>query len=220
MTKQEFAKTIDHTILKPDAKFSDIEKLCSEARENRFASCCVNPFYVKLTNELLVNTGVDTCTVIGFPLGANKTKVKLYEAEQAIIDGAKELDMVINISELLNNNLNYVFNEVKQLTELVHASNCLIKVIVETCLLNFKQKTEIAKIVSDSGADYIKTSTGFSTGGAATDDIILFRNTISPNLKIKASGGIRTLDFALELLNAGASRIGTSAGVKLATEFC
>lgn len=219
MTKQEFAKTIDHTILKPDAKFTDIEKLCSEAREYRFASCCVNPFYVKLTNELLVNTGVDTCTVIGFPLGANKTKVKLFEAEQAIIDGAKELDMVINISELINNNLTYVFNEVKQLTELVHQSNCFLKVIVETCLLNTKQKSEIAKIVSDSGADFIKTSTGFSTGGAVTEDIVLFKNTISPNLKIKASGGIRTLDFALELINAGASRIGTSSGVKLVEEY-
>ncbi len=219
MNKLQFAKTIDHTILKPDAKYADIEKLCAEARENKFASCCINPFYVKMTNDLLVNTGVMTCTVIGFPLGANTTKVKLFEAERAIADGANEIDMVINISELINYNYNYNFNEIKQIAELVHQSDALLKVIVETCLLDTKLKTEIAKIVSDSGADYIKTSTGFSTGGAITDDIILFKNAISPKLKIKASGGIRSLDFALELIKAGANRIGTSSGVKLVEEY-
>jgi deoxyribose-phosphate aldolase len=219
MTKQEFAKTIDHTILKPNATFAEIEKLCSEARQYRFASCCVNPYYVKMTSDLLVNTGVLTCAVIGFPLGANITNVKIVEAELAMLDGAKEIDMVINIAELVNCNYNYVFNEIKQLAELVHQNDSILKVIVETCLLNTNEKIEIAKIVSDASADFIKTSTGFSSAGATTEDIVLFKNTISPKLKIKASGGIRSLDFALELINAGANRIGTSSGIKLVEDF-
>lgn len=215
MTKDFLAKYIDHTILKPNAAQKDIIELCSQAKEYSFASCCINPGFVKTAAQELSGSEVKVCTVIGFPLGANSLETKLFEAMNSIAMGASEIDMVINISALIDKDYKYLESEISALAELCKNNNALLKVIVETCLLNETQKIDITKIVSNSGADFIKTSTGFSTGGATLDDIELFAKYSSNNLKIKASGGIRDLEFALKLISAGAERLGTSSGIQI-----
>jgi len=213
--KAELAKYIDHTLLKPDTTNDDIMKLCNEAQYYGFASVCVNPIHVELCRGLLYGTGIKIATVIGFPLGATLSNVKFYEAGLAILAGANELDMVINISELKAGNLSAVQKEIIDIVELANQSNAIVKVIVETSLLTEAEKLMAARVVSFANAHYIKTSTGFSNGGATIEDVKLFNANCSENVKIKASGGIKTADFAIQLINAGASRIGTSAGVQI-----
>ncbi len=215
LEKAELAKYIDHTLLKPGANNDEIKKLCHEAQFYGFASVCVNPIHVELCRGLLYNSGVKIASVIGFPLGATLPNVKFYEAGLAILAGANELDMVINISELKAGNLSALQKEITDIVELANQSNAIIKVIVETSLLTEAEKIMAARVVTFANAHYIKTSTGFADGGATVEDIKLFKANCGENVKIKASGGIKTADFAIELINAGASRIGTSAGVQI-----
>ncbi len=212
------ASYIDHTILNPDKTSADIYKLCKEAIEFNFASVCVLPHYVAYCRNLLDGTDVKVCTVIGFPLGATHTSTKIAEAESAIEDGATELDMVINIAALKNKDYKLVLEDIEAITQFSHLNNAIVKVIVETCLLDEEEKIKICELVNKAGADFIKTSTGFSTSGATVQDIALFRKYCSADVKIKASGGVRSFDFAMELINAGADRIGTSSGIKIVNE--
>jgi deoxyribose-phosphate aldolase len=211
-------KYIDHTILKPNTCSTDVEKICQEAIKYEFASACIPPSFVGITSELLSESNVEVCTVIGFPLGYSSTQAKMKESEIALEQGCKELDMVINLTHLFDKKYSLIEKEISQLAELAHSDNALLKVIIETCLLSDQQKIDCCKIVSNAGADYIKTSTGFSTGGAAVEDVILFKGNIGERIKIKASGGIKTAEFAMELIKAGASRIGTSSGVRIVEE--
>lgn len=204
---------IDHTLLKPTATLSDIQKLCQEAIENDFFSVCVNPFWVKEASKLLEGTSVKVCTVIGFPLGANTLESKKNETLIAINDGADEIDMVLNISKVMENDFDYILNEIDELKN--SCQNRLLKVIVETSFMNNKQKNEICNIVKKSNADYIKTSTGTTDNGATIEDIKLFKSILGDSKKIKASGGVRTTEFSIELIKAGASRLGTSGGVQI-----
>ncbi len=206
-------KYIDHTNLKADCKEEDIKKLCSEALEYDFASVCVNPFWVSLASELLANSDVKTCTVIGFPLGANTKEVKAYETKDAIKNGATEIDMVVNIAKLASNDFDYVYEEIKAVVEA--ANGTLVKVIIETCLLTDEQKARACELVVKAKADFVKTSTGMSTGGATKADIELFKSVVKDDAKIKASGGVRTLEDAHVMIEAGANRIGTSGGVQI-----
>ncbi len=206
-------KYIDHTVLKADAKKEDITKLCNEAIENNFASVCVNPYWVSYASKLLKDSDVDTCTVIGFPLGANTSKVKAFECANAIENGATEIDMVVNIGELTSNNFDVVYEDIKAVVDA--ANGTLVKVIIETCLLNDEQKQKACELVVKAGAQFVKTSTGMSTGGATKADIELFKSVVGDNAKIKASGGVRTLEDAQIMIEAGANRIGTSGGVQI-----
>jgi deoxyribose-phosphate aldolase len=215
MTKNELAKFIDHTLLKPNSTREQFKVLCQEALEYNFASVCVLPFYVDYAYEILQKSSVDVCTVVGFPLGVTYTSAKLSETGLAIASGAREIDMVINISQLINGDFKDVYNDIFALADFCHNNKSILKVIIETCLLSEQNKIDICKIVSDAGADFIKTSTGFSTGGATIKDIELMKANVSDNVKIKASGGIRELGFCLDLIHAGADRIGTSSGVSL-----
>ncbi len=217
--KLNIAEYIDHTILNPDKTNADIYKLCKEAIEYKFASVCVLPHYVAYCRNLLDGTDVKVCTVIGFPLGVTHTSTKIAEAESAIEDGANELDMVINIAALKNKDYQIVLEDIEAITQFAHLNNAIVKVIVETCLLNEEEKIIICELVSKAQADYIKTSTGFSTSGATIEDIKLFRKYCSENTRIKASGGIRTAEFAMQLIEAGAHRIGTSSGIKIFNEI-
>jgi deoxyribose-phosphate aldolase len=205
---------IDHTLLKPDGTLKQIDQLCTEAIEHQFATVCIQPCHVKYVTE---KYPVRVCTVIGFPLGSTTIQTKLFECQQALNDGAQEIDMVINIGKVKDANFDYVQNEIEQLAKLVHSSgeNKLLKVIIETCLLNENEKKKLCQIVGDAGADFIKTSTGFSTGGATLDDIKLLRQYSPQSVQVKASGGIRDGNFARELIQAGATRLGTSSGVAL-----
>jgi deoxyribose-phosphate aldolase len=212
---EKINKYIDHTILKQNTLSGSVERVCAEAIEYDFASVCIPPTYVPITAELLKNSSVDVCTVIGFPLGYSDTQVKLKESEIALKQGCRELDMVINQTHIQNEDYGIVEAEIKKLAEIAHEGNALLKVIIETCLLTKGQKIMCCKLVSNAGADYIKTSTGFSTGGATIADIELMKENVSENVKIKASGGIKTLEFARQLIRAGASRIGTSSGVQI-----
>lgn len=212
------ASYIDHTALKPNTNAKEIEKLCSEAAQYGFASVCVLPHYVLQAKGLLGESNVKVCTVVGFPLGGTYTHAKLAETGMAIVDGAEEIDMVINIAAMMNSDYDTVEKDIAQVVELCHEHSAITKVIVETCLLNEAQKVDICKIVTNSGADFIKTSTGFSSGGATVADIQLMKKHIGPNVKIKASGGIRSFDFAYELIREGATRIGASAGVQIVGE--
>lgn len=214
----ELASKIDHTILKPDTTNFQIEKLCKEANLHSFASVCVLPHYVSYARNLINNPEVKICTVIGFPLGSTYTQTKIAEAEEAIENGADELDMVINIAAMKNEDYVKVQEEIESLVQFSHLNNKVLKVIIETSLLTVDEKIKASVIVSNAGADFIKTSTGFSGAGATLEDIKLMRKHCTDNIKIKASGGIRTLDFALELIVAGADRIGTSSGVALIDE--
>lgn len=205
----KFNKYFDHTILKADATAEQIEKVCREAIEYDFASVCVNQYRTKMVADILRDTDVKVCTVVGFPLGAVSTAVKKYEAECAMNDGADEIDMVINIGALKDGDYDYVLSDIKGVRET--CTDITIKVIIETCLLNDEEKRQACVIAEKAGADFVKTSTGFSTGGAKTEDVALMRDTVGDRLGVKASGGIHTYDEAMSMINAGADRLGTSA---------
>ncbi len=209
------ARMIDHTLLKPDATSDKIAQLCFEARKYHFASVCVNPTNVKLCADLLHDSDVKVCTVIGFPLGATSTEVKTFETRNALDNGATEIDMVINIGALKAGDAELVARDIRGVVEVAHAANALVKVIIETALLTDEEKVVACLLAKEAGADYVKTSTGFSGGGATVHDIELMRRTVGPTLGVKASGGIHTHEEAEALVAAGATRIGASAGVKI-----
>ncbi len=209
------ASIIDHTALKPDTSKAEIEKLCSEAIEFGFASVCVNPWYVSLCSQILKDSGIRVCTVIGFPLGANTTATKAAEAAEAVANGAREVDMVINIGAVKSGDFDYVKKDVEAVVKAV-GIKALVKVILETCLLTDEEKKICCELCKEAGADYVKTSTGFSTGGATEEDVKLMREIVKPSLGVKASGGIRDYETAKAMVEAGASRIGASASVAIA----
>ncbi|MFN4111317.1 MAG: deoxyribose-phosphate aldolase [Ignavibacteria bacterium] len=206
---------IDHTLLKPEATLDDIKKLCNEARQFHFASVCVNPSYVKFCANELQNTDVKVCTVIGFPLGATTTETKRYEAAQAIQNGAQELDMVINIGRLKSGDYDYVFNDIQQIVLEAKPKRVIVKVIIETCLLTDEEKIKACLISKEAGADFVKTSTGFSKGGATAGDVALMRYVVGRSMGVKASGGVRSREDAELMIASGADRIGASASVKI-----
>lgn len=214
MQKKELAKLIDHTLLKPEAQDTDIKKLCDEALKNGFASVCINPCYVSTASKLLKGSNVNVCTVIGFPLGAVTTGAKVFEADEAVQNGAKEVDMVINVGKLKAGDFDYVENDIKQVVDKVK-SKALTKVIIETCLLTDEEKVSACKLAKKAGADFVKTSTGFSTGGAKAEDVKLMRKVVGKEMGVKASGGIRTYEDAVLMLKAGANRLGVSASIKI-----
>ena len=209
---------IDHTALKADTKKEDIIKLCDEAVEYSFAAVCVNPYYVEICSERLKGTDIKIATVIGFPLGANTKEVKAFEAKNAIENGADEVDMVINIAALKNGEYEVVRDDISAVVEAAKGKT-LVKVIIETSLLNDKEKIKACQLAKEAGADFVKTSTGFSTAGATPEDVKLMKDIVGKEIGVKASGGIRDLDTAREMINAGANRIGASSGVKIAEEL-
>lgn len=213
------ASLIDQTLLKPEATAADVSRLCAEARQHAFAAVCVNPHWVRLAAGELAGSRVKVCTVAGFPLGANETKTKLLEADSALSKGAVELDIVQNVGALRSGDTRLVHDEIEELARLAHSSNALLKVILETCLLNEDEKREACRLALAAGADFVKTSTGFSTGGATRDDVVLMRQTVGSALGVKASGGIRSLASVREMVQAGANRIGTSSGVQILLEL-
>ena len=208
-----YNKFIDHTVLKADTKQEAIEKLCKEAKQYDFASVCVNPTWVSYCAKYLEGSDVKVCTVIGFPLGANTSKVKAFEAKDAIANGADEIDMVINIGALKNGQLDLVYNDIKAVVD-ASEGHC-VKVIIETCLLSKEEKINACQMAVKAGATFVKTSTGFSTGGATVEDVELMKETVQDQCLVKASGGVRNYDDMMAVIRAGASRIGTSAGVQL-----
>lgn len=211
------AKYIDHTLLKADARKEDIEKLCSEAFHNGFASVCVNSCWVPLASELLAGTDVKVCTVVGFPLGAASANAKAAEAADAVKNGADEIDMVINIGMLKSGMMEAVEDDIREVRNA--AKGKVLKVIIETCLLSDDEKRAACRAAADAGADFVKTSTGFSTGGATVHDVALMKDAVSAcGLKVKASGGIRNYKDAKAMIDAGADRIGASAGIAIVKE--
>jgi len=217
-TAHDWASLIDHTLLKPEATESDIRKLCDEAAKFGFASVCVNPSWVKRAAEFLLGTGVPVCTVIGFPLGATVPDVKAYEARRAIFNGAREVDMVINIGALKSGDDCTVEDDIRAVAEAAHENQVLCKVIIETALLTDEEKVRACLAAKNAGADFVKTSTGFSKGGATVNDVALMRRTVGSALGVKASGGVKGIDDARAMFEAGATRIGASVGVKIAQE--
>ncbi len=209
----EMNRLIDHTLLKADASISSIEKLCNEALNYHFASVCVNPGFVPLASKLLKGSDVKVCTVIGFPLGATLPKAKQAETLLAIEAGAEEIDMVINVSMAKEHQFDYVENEIRLVKEA--CANKILKVILETCLLTDDEIVSCCKAAVNAGADFVKTSTGFSKGGATTHAVKIMRDTVGPNFGVKASGGIHSYEEALDMVNAGANRIGASCGVEI-----
>lgn len=208
------AQMIDHTLLKANATKAEIQKLAEEAKEYSFASVCVNPTWVKTAAEILKDTPVKVCTVIGFPLGATTTEVKAFEASNAIENGATEVDMVINIGALKDKQYDIVESDIKAVVEAAKGK-ALTKVIIETCLLTNEEKEMACQLSVKAGADFVKTSTGFSTGGATVEDVALMRKVVGPTIGVKASGGVRSLEDAENMVNAGATRIGASSGVAI-----
>jgi len=206
-------KYIDHTLLKPDASQEQIETLIEEAKKYDFASVCVNPTWVNFAAQALKATDVKVCTVIGFPLGANTPELKAFETSDAIQNGANEIDMVINIGALKSRNFDLVESDIRAVVEA--AKGILVKVIIETCLLTDDEKVKVCQIAQKAGADFVKTSTGFSTGGATVADVALMRKTVGPDMGVKASGGARSYEDALAFIKAGATRIGASSGVAI-----
>ena len=211
------ARMIDHTLLKPEATRQQVEELCAEAKQYGFASVCINPSFVKLCAQLLRDTSVKVCTVIGFPLGATSTDAKAFETERAIRDGAREVDMVINIGMLKSGEYDYVERDIGAVTSTAHKFDVLAKVIIETGLLTDEEKVKACLLAKRGRADFVKTSTGFAKGGATVGDIALMRRVVGPELGVKASGGVRTLEQAKALIESGADRIGASASVKIVT---
>ena len=209
----EINRYIDHTLLAADATEERIRKLCAEAREYKFASVCVNSCWVKFCAEELKNSGVSVCTVVGFPLGAMSTKAKAFEAECAVADGADEVDMVINIGALKDGRYSYVEDDIRAVKKA--CGKKLLKVIIECCLLTEAEKVEACELSEKAGADYVKTSTGFSKSGAAAEDVALMRRTVGTRLGVKAAGGIRDAETAKKMIEAGASRLGCSAGIAI-----
>jgi|YNPMSStandDraft_2_1061718.scaffolds.fasta_scaffold00190_23 deoxyribose-phosphate aldolase len=209
------ARMIDHTLLKPEATEEEILKLCEEAKTYHFASVCVNPCWVRTCYEILKDTDVRVCTVIGFPLGATTTEVKRYETEQALDNGASEIDMVINIGKLKSCDYDYVFNDINQVALACKKRLAVCKVILETSLLTDREKVIACVLSKKAQADYVKTSTGFSKGGATAADVALMRYVVGSAVGVKASGGIRSYEDALKMIESGADRIGASASVKI-----
>ncbi|RPK31535.1 Deoxyribose-phosphate aldolase [Paenibacillus xylanexedens] len=214
MTTPQLAKMIDHTLLRADATQSEMAKLTEEAKQYQFASVCVNPGWVAYAADQLQGTGVDICTVIGFPLGASTSETKAFETQDAIAKGATEVDMVINISALKDGKDDFVEQDIRAVVEAA-AGKALVKVIIETCLLTDEEKVRACQAAVRAGADFVKTSTGFSTGGATPEDIALMRRTVGPDVGVKASGGVRSLEDMQKMIEAGATRIGASSGVKI-----
>ncbi|MBP3448865.1 MAG: deoxyribose-phosphate aldolase [Spirochaetaceae bacterium] len=218
------AKMIDHTILKANATESDIEKLCQEAKQYEFASVCVNPYWVSFASNLLKDTNVKVCTVIGFPLGATSSESKAYETEIAILQGADEVDMVINVGAMKNNKTDIVENDILSVvnsarkTGKTQNKNIIVKVILETCYLTKDEIKNACICAKNAGADFVKTSTGFGTGGTTTEDVALMKQTVGETMQVKASGGIRDYETAIKMIEAGASRIGTSSGITICTK--
>ena len=218
LTRTSLAKYMDHTLLKPEATAADIDRVVAEARQYGTASVCVNPYWVTRVAAGLAGSGVKTSTVIGFPLGATSTASKVAETRDATAHGAQEIDMVINIGELKAGNDDAVRSDISAVANAAHEAGALLKVIIETCLLSDEEKRRACKLSVAGGADFVKTSTGFSTGGATTADITLMRETVGPELGVKASGGIRTLEAAEAMIEAGATRLGVSAAVSILEE--
>lgn len=212
--KKQIAALIDHTLLKPEATEADIRKICGEARVYGFASVCVNPYWVSVVAKELEGAAVKVCSVVGFPLGASVMEIKTVEAINAIHDGAQEIDMVINIGELRGGNLRVVGDEIGMVVNGAHPK-AIVKVILETALLTDEQKVVACRLSKEAGADFVKTSTGFGPHGATVEDVALMRKSVGPDMGVKASGGIRTLEDLRKMVAAGATRIGTSAGVKI-----
>lgn len=215
---RELEKYIDHTLLKADATVPMIEKLCKEAVDYSFHSVCVNGCHVKRAYELLLGTGVRVCCVVGFPLGATDSEVKAFEAMEAVKNGAREIDMVMNVGALKSGLYDDVLKDIKAVVHKIEGK-ALLKVIIETCLLSREEKVHACKLSVEAGADFVKTSTGFGTGGATKEDIVLMKQAVGERCKVKASGGIRTLDDAISAIDAGADRLGLSASVGIMEEF-
>ncbi len=215
----ELNKYIDHTLLKPEATRDDIIKLCEEAKQYKFKAVCINPSYVSLCKEHLLNSDVKIATVIGFPLGANTIETKVYETENALVNGAEEIDMVINIGKLKSKDFDYVYNEIREVVNKANERKAIVKVIIETCLLTDDEKIKACELAKKANAKFVKTSTGFSTGGATVEDVRLMKKVVGDDLEVKASGGIRDLETFRKMIEAGATRIGTSSGVKIINEL-
>lgn len=209
------SKLFDHTILKPDASKEAVEKICKEALQYDFASVCVNQYRTKMVADMLAGSNVKVCTVVGFPLGAVSTEVKVYETKAAIADGATEIDMVINVGAMKDGDYDYVENDIRKVKEA--CGDITLKVIIETCLLTDEEKEKACQLSMKANADFVKTSTGFSTGGATKEDVALMRKTVGNMCRVKASGGIRDTKTAKEMVDAGADRLGTSATINIIT---
>ncbi|MEZ2389749.1 deoxyribose-phosphate aldolase [bacterium RCC_150] len=209
------ASYIDHTLLKPEASEAEVRQLCAEAVEYKFKSVCVNPIWVKTATTALKGSGVLTCSVVGFPLGATPSDVKAFEARGAVLDGADEVDMVINIAAARAGDKGALVDDIKAVAEAVHAGEAILKVIIETSLLNDEQKVLACQAAVEAGADFVKTSTGFNGGGATVEDVALMRKAVGPDLGVKASGGVRSLADAQAMIAAGATRIGASSGIAI-----
>lgn len=207
----ELKDFIDYTLLRADATTGQVLELCREAAERQVKAVCINPSFLDAAREALKNSGVILCTVIGFPLGASTKEAKIAEAEQALAKGARELDMVIHIGALKEGRDAYVMDEVQSIARLTHQADARLKVIIETSLLTEEEKERVCQLLLETGADFVKTSTGFSTGGATVADIRLIKSIVGEKMEIKASGGIKTQEFALALIDAGATRIGASS---------
>jgi deoxyribose-phosphate aldolase len=213
----DLARYIDHTLLKPDATVEDIDRLCAEAAEHRFASVCINPFWVTRAAANLKDTGIPVASVIGFPFGATLAEIKAHEARRVIRAGAREIDMVINIGALKSGMHDVVRDDIAQVSDACRESGALNKVILETALLTDREKVIASRLAKEAKADFVKTSTGYASGGATVFDVALMREAVGPRMGVKASGGIRTRDDVEEMIAAGATRIGASAGVKIVT---
>ena len=213
MNRNKIAKMCDHTLLKAFAEEKQIEVLCREAVENKVASVCVNPCYVAKAAQLLKGSDVRVCTVIGFPLGANTSDTKAFETRDAISKGAEEVDMVINVGALKSGHMDLVYEDIKAVVDA--AAGVLTKVIIETCYLTDEEKREVCLLAKKAGADFVKTSTGFGTGGATAHDVRLMKETVGDSMKVKASGGMRTYEDVLPVLEAGADRLGVSAALEI-----
>jgi len=214
-TDGSLAHMIDHTLLKPDATQDQIAQLCYEARKHGFASVCVNPANVKLCAQLLKDSDVLVCAVVGFPLGATSTETKVFEAQQAIRDGATEVDMVINVGALKSRDYELVERDIASIARVCHAGNAILKVIIEAALLTDEEKVVACQLAKVAGADFVKTSTGFGPGGATVEDVALMRRVVGLTMGVKAAGGIRTYEDAQKMIAAGATRIGASASVRI-----
>lgn len=214
----KYNKFIDHTLLKPQVTKADITRICQEAKDNDFASVCVNPYWVPFCADFLKDCDVHVCTVIGFPLGATLTASKAFEAKDALAHGADEVDMVINVGALKDHDDEAVVNDIKAVVEEAHSAGKITKVIIEACLLTEEEKVRACELSVQAGAEFVKTSTGFSTGGATVEDVALMKKTVGDRAKVKASGGIHTREEMLAMIDAGASRIGASAGLALIKE--
>jgi deoxyribose-phosphate aldolase len=211
------AKYIDHTILKPNASEDEVQKVCDEAKEYGFASVCVNPSYIELVANALSGSVAAACVVVGFPLGAVTPEMKAAETKAVMALGAKEVDMVVNVGAVKSGNWALVKKDIEAVVNAA-AGTAMVKVIIETCLLTDEEKVKVCTIAKDAGADFVKTSTGFSTGGATVQDVRLMRQTVGSDMGVKASGGVRSFDDAVAMIEAGATRLGTSAGVKIVSD--